>query len=62
MSHHMMSHCKLKIIQEVILLPKVGFTIDGLFIDVESKEEKTDQVSHSGSDTLVQQIPFPFGT
>lgn len=36
---------KLKIIQEVTLLPKVGFTIDGLFIDVESKEEKTDQVS-----------------
>lgn len=53
---------KLKIIQEVTLLPKVGFTIDGLFIDVESKEEKTDQVSHSESDILVQRIPFPFDT
>ncbi|TKC49300.1 hypothetical protein EI555_018888, partial [Monodon monoceros] len=49
---------KLKIIQEVTLLPKVGFTIDRLFIDVESKEEKTDQVSHSESDTLVQRFPF----
>lgn len=49
----MVSHCKLKIIQEEILLPKVDFTIDGLLIDVESKGEKSDQVSYPESDTLL---------
>ncbi|OWK00299.1 hypothetical protein Celaphus_00019336 [Cervus elaphus hippelaphus] len=46
LSHHMVSHCKLEIIQEEILLPKVDFTIDGLLIDVESKGEKSGQVSY----------------
>lgn len=57
-SHHMVSHCKLKIIQEEILLPKVGFTIDGLLIDVEPKGEKSGQVSHPESDNTVNGFPF----
>ena len=53
LSHHMVSHCKLKIIQEEILLPKVDFTIDGLLIDVESKGERSGQVSYPESETLL---------
>ena len=53
LSHHMVSHCKLKIIQEEILLPKVDFTTDGLLIDVESKGERSGQVSYPESETLL---------
>lgn len=58
LSHHMVSHCKLKIIHEEILLPKVGFTIDGLLIDVEPKGEKSGQVSHPESGNTVNRFPF----